>query len=82
VRVSAYGRAGLERLARYILRPPFAQARLRLRADGRVALEPKQAWHDGTREPPAGQHGDVDQEDLIAGPVDEHAADGLLPPKR
>ena len=48
--VSAHDRAGLERLARYILRPPFAQERLRLRSDGRVALELKTAWHDGTRE--------------------------------
>ena len=48
--VSARDRAGLERLARYVLRPPFAQERLRLRGDGRVALELKTAWHDGTRE--------------------------------
>ncbi len=48
--VSANDRAGLERLARYVLRPPFAQERLRLRSDGRIALELKQAWHDGTRE--------------------------------
>jgi hypothetical protein len=48
--VSANDRAGLERLSRYVLRPPFAQERLRLRHDGRVALELKTAWHDGTRE--------------------------------
>jgi len=48
--VSANDRAGLERLCRYILRPPFAQERLRRRSDGRIALELKQAWHDGTRE--------------------------------
>jgi hypothetical protein len=48
--VPANDRAGLERLARYVLRPPFAQERLRLRGDGRVALELKRAWHDGTRE--------------------------------
>ena len=30
--------------------PPFAQDCLRLRSDGRVALELKTAWHDGTRE--------------------------------
>ena len=48
--VSGSDRAGLERLCRYILRPPFAQERLRLRSDGRIALELKQAWHDGTRE--------------------------------
>src|SRR5262245_5622348 len=48
--VGANDSAGLERLCRYVLRPPFAQERLRLRADGRVALELKTAWHDGTRE--------------------------------
>jgi hypothetical protein len=36
--------------SKYVLRPPFAQERLRLRSDGRVALELKTAWHDGTRE--------------------------------
>jgi len=48
--VSGSDRAGRERLCRYILRPPFAQERLRLRSDGRIALELKTAWHDGTRE--------------------------------
>jgi Putative transposase/Transposase zinc-binding domain len=48
--VAANDRAGLERLCRYVLRPPFAQERLRLRSDGRVALELKMAWRDGTRE--------------------------------
>jgi hypothetical protein len=48
--VSANDRAGLERLCRYILRPPFVQERLRRRSDGRIALELKMAWHDGTRE--------------------------------
>ena len=48
--VSATDRAGLERLCRYVLRPPFAQQRLRLRSDGRIVLELKTAWHDGTRE--------------------------------
>ena len=41
-------RAGLERLARYVLRAPFAQERLRLRSDGRVALELKTAWESVT----------------------------------
>jgi len=48
--VSANDRAGVERLCRYVLRPPFAQECLRLRSDDRVALELKTAWHDGTRE--------------------------------
>jgi len=47
--VSAHDGAGLERLCRYVLRPPFAQERLRLRSDGRIALELKTAWHDGVR---------------------------------
>ena len=36
VRVPPNDRARLEQLCRYLLRPPLAQARLRLRADGRV----------------------------------------------
>jgi hypothetical protein len=48
--VPANDRAGVERLCRYVLRPPFAQERLRRRGDGRVALDLKKAWHDGTRE--------------------------------
>ncbi len=47
--VSANDRAGLERLCRYVLRPPFAQERLRLRDDGRIAVELKTVWHDGVR---------------------------------
>ena len=34
---------------RYLLRPAVAQDRLRLLADGRVALTLKTAWADGTR---------------------------------
>jgi hypothetical protein len=41
-------RARLEHLCRYLLRPALAQHRLRLRADGRVLLELKAAWRDGT----------------------------------
>ena len=48
--VAGNDRAGLERLCRYVLRPPLAQERLRLRGDGRIGLELKTAWHDGTRE--------------------------------
>jgi hypothetical protein len=46
--VHAGDRAGLESLARYILRPPLAQDRLELRSDGRVALHMKRSWRDGT----------------------------------
>lgn len=41
-------RARLEQLCRYVLRPPLAQDRLRLRADGRVLVKLKTAWRDGT----------------------------------
>jgi hypothetical protein len=41
-------RARLEQLCRYLLRPPLAQDRLRLRADGRVLVELKTVWRDGT----------------------------------
>jgi hypothetical protein len=46
--VSAHDRAGLERLVRYVLRPPFAQERLRRRSDSRVVLELKTAWESVT----------------------------------
>jgi hypothetical protein len=46
--VPATDRARLERLCRYLLRPPVAQDRLRLTGDGRVLLELKSEWADGT----------------------------------
>jgi hypothetical protein len=48
VRVPPHDRARLEHLCRYLLRPPLVQERLQLRADGRVAIKLKRAWHDGT----------------------------------
>jgi hypothetical protein len=48
VRGPANDRARLEQLCRDVLRPPLAQDRLRLRADGRVLVALKPAWHDGT----------------------------------
>jgi hypothetical protein len=47
-RVSAHDRRGLERLCRYILRPPIATDRLRLLPDGRLELRLKRPWADGT----------------------------------
>jgi hypothetical protein len=41
-------RARLEQLCRYLLRPPLAQDRVRLRADGRILVELKTVWRDGT----------------------------------
>jgi len=46
--VPADDRTALERLCRYILRPPIAQDRLQLTPDGRVAVALKTAWADGT----------------------------------
>jgi len=41
-------RVGLERLARYILRPPLSQRSVELTSQGRVVLHLKRAWRDGT----------------------------------
>jgi len=46
--VPAGDRDGLERLARYLLRPPLAQTRLKRRSDGRVMLRLKRPWRNGT----------------------------------
>jgi hypothetical protein len=44
----AEDRDGLERMLRYGARPAIAQQRLSLLADGRVSLELKRPYHDGT----------------------------------
>ncbi len=41
-------RARLEQLCRYLLRPPLADDRLQLLGDGRVRVQLKRAWSDGT----------------------------------
>ena len=43
-------RQGLERLARYVCRPPLAKARLSRGPEGEVVLGLKRAWSDGTTE--------------------------------
>jgi hypothetical protein len=48
VAVPREDRARLEQLCRYVLRPAVAQDRLRLSEDGRVVLELKAPWRDGT----------------------------------
>jgi hypothetical protein len=48
ITVGADDRTGLERLARYVLRPPVAQDRLALTPDGQVLLSLKSEWADGT----------------------------------
>jgi hypothetical protein len=41
-------RAGIERLVRYIARPPIASERLHVEPDGRVRYDMKRTWADGT----------------------------------
>ena len=48
VGIKAGNREGLERLCRYILRPPLAKARLERRADGSVVVGLKCVWSDGS----------------------------------
>ena len=47
-RVSAHDRRGLERLCRYILRPPLSHDRVELTERGQVRLRLKRPWSDGT----------------------------------
>jgi len=47
-RVSASDRGGLERMCRYLLRPPLSNDRLELLRDGRVRLAFVRPWQDGT----------------------------------
>jgi hypothetical protein len=48
VAVPAYDRRRLERLCRYVARPPLAGERLEERPDGRLTLRLKTRWRDGT----------------------------------
>ena len=48
VAVPARDRRRLERLCRYVARPPLARERLEERLDGRLALKLKTRWRDGT----------------------------------
>jgi len=48
VSVPARDRRRLERLCRYVARPPLANERLEERPDGRLALRLKTRWRDGT----------------------------------
>ena len=49
VRVGRHQRDRLERLCRYIARPPLALDRLKQRKDGKILLTLKRPWSDGTR---------------------------------
>jgi len=46
--VPAGARERLERVCRYVLRPPIASDRLRLTEDGRVRVLLRHPWRDGT----------------------------------
>jgi hypothetical protein len=48
VYVAAGDRVRLERLCRYLVRPPLGQQRLHRLRDGRVALALQRSWADGT----------------------------------
>lgn len=48
VAVPAHDRQRLERLCRYVARPPLALGRLEAMADGRLAYRLKTPWRDGT----------------------------------
>ena len=48
--VPAHDREALERLLRYILRPPFAQKRLSLSPEGRVVYKLRRPWINGATE--------------------------------
>ena len=48
VAVPARDRRRLERLCRYVARPPLAHERLEERSDGRLTLRLKTRWRDGT----------------------------------
>jgi hypothetical protein len=49
VAISGHDRARLEKLCRYLARPPIAQDRLTRLSDGRLRYELKKVWKDGTR---------------------------------
>jgi len=48
ITIASDDHAGIERLCRYVLRPPVAQDRLSLTPDGLVLVTLKAEWHDGT----------------------------------
>jgi len=49
VRVHGNDRAQLERVCKYLTRPPIANERLTWMSDGRLRYELKRVWKDGTR---------------------------------
>jgi hypothetical protein len=68
--VDGRDRAALERVCRYVTRPPIALERLRERAEGGVEVSLRRAWRDGTRAVV------MTEEDLVA------RLCGIVPPPR
>ena len=48
VRIAPHDREALERLCRYVQRPPLSHERLTRQADGKLFLKFKRGWDDGT----------------------------------
>ena len=48
VRIAEHDRTALERMSRYLLRPPLPKGRLEERSDGKLLLKLKKRWSDGT----------------------------------
>ena len=48
VRIAAHDREGLERLCRYVARPPFKAEKVSLDDEGRVVYALRRRWRDGT----------------------------------
>ncbi len=68
--IGGHNREGLERLCRYVSRPPLSAKRLHVQPNGQVLLRLKRAWQDGT------QHVELSPTELI----EKLAA--LVPPPR
>jgi hypothetical protein len=49
VTIASHDRKGLERLCRYLSRPPIPQDRLARRADGKLVLSLKRTWKGGVK---------------------------------
>ena len=49
VSIAAHDRKGLERLCRYLARPPIPQDRLERRGDGKLVLSLKRTWKGGVK---------------------------------
>ncbi|MDH5492650.1 MAG: transposase [Myxococcales bacterium] len=47
-RIDGHDRDALEKVCRYLCRPALSQERIRLHHDGRVRVQLKRAWRDGT----------------------------------